>query len=57
MGYFAEIIGRVMMTAVRLPRSQKESKDELRYWAEVEYKRDKHYAVNCVMEGKQPYKT
>ena len=53
----ADAIGRVMMTAVNLPRSKKESKDELRYWAEVEYKRDKQYAVNCVMEGKQPYKT
>jgi hypothetical protein len=50
----ANAIGRVMMTAVSLPRSTpKENINELRKWAETEYRNDKHYALQCLLAGKR----
>ena len=49
----ANAIGRVMMTAVNLPRSKKETVAELRKWAETEYRNDKHYALECLLSGKR----
>ena len=49
----AQAIGRVMMTAVNIPRSKKETVSELRKWAETEYRNDKHYALECLLAGKR----
>jgi len=49
----ANAIGRVMVTAVKLPRSTKESRADFKKWAETEYRRDKDYAYNCMIEGKR----
>jgi hypothetical protein len=51
MNYFAEVIGRVMMTAVNLPRSNKEKYADFKTWAETEYRNDKNYAYQCMIEG------
>ena len=52
MNYFAEVIGRVMMTAVNLPRSKQEKYADFRTWAETEYRNDKNYAYQCMIQGK-----
>jgi hypothetical protein len=52
MGYFAEMLGCVMMTAVKLPRSNKEKYADFKTWAETEYRNDKNYAYQCMIEGK-----
>jgi len=49
----ANLIGRVMMTAVNIPRSKKETVSELRKWAETEYRNDKSYALECLLSGKK----
>ena len=53
MSYFAEIIGRVMMTAVSIPRSKKEKYADFKTWAETEYRNDKDYAYQCMLAGKR----
>ena len=53
MNYFAEVIGRVMMTAVNLPRSNKEKHADFKTWAETEYKRDANYAYQCMIAGRK----
>ena len=49
----ANAIGRVMMTAVSLPRSKKEGYADFRKWAETEYRNDKEYAYQCMVNGKR----
>lgn len=50
----ADMLGRVMMTAVKLPRSTpKENINDLRKWAEIEYRNDKSYALQCLLEGRR----
>jgi len=49
----ADTIGRVMMTAVKLPRSTKETQADFKTWAETEYKRDADYAYQCMIAGKR----
>ena len=53
MNYFAEIIGRVMMTAVSLPRTKNEKYADFKTWAETEYRNDKDYAYQCMINGKR----
>jgi len=49
----ANAIGRVMMTAVSLPRSNKEKYADFKTWAETEYRNDKDYAYQCMLAGKK----
>ena len=51
---FVEMIGRVMMASVKLPRPSKETKEDLRVWAETEYKRDAGYAYHRMINGLKP---
>ena len=48
----ADMLGRVMMTAVKLPRSTKENKADYRTWALTEYRQDAQYAYECMVAGK-----
>ncbi len=51
MSKIAEALGLVMM-GVRIPKGGYDS--ALRTWAEVEYKKDKHYAYHVLSTGKLP---
>ena len=51
---FAEMIGRVMMASVKLPRPKNELEKDLRVWAETEYKRDAGYAYHRMINGLKP---
>jgi hypothetical protein len=52
MDEFSKILSRVMMTSVRLPRQEKSKVDSFSRWAEVEYKRDSRYALDCMKTGR-----
>lgn len=49
----ADMLGRVMVTAVKLPRSNKEKYADFRTWAETEYRNDKDYAYQCMIAGER----
>lgn len=49
----ADVLGRVMMTAVNLPRSSNAKEDGFRRWAEVEYPKDKHYVYDCLVNNRK----
>jgi hypothetical protein len=48
----AETLGRVMMTAVKLPRSASAKEDGYRKWAETEYRRDSAYVYDCLINNR-----
>lgn len=48
----AELLGRVMMTTVRLPRSQSFREDGLRKLAETEYGKDSVYVYDCLINDR-----
>ena len=48
----ANAIGRVMMTAVRLPRLRNEKEAGLRKFAEIEYKKDSAYVYDCLVHNR-----
>jgi hypothetical protein len=48
----AETLGRVMMTAVRLPRSSSVKEDGYRQWAETEYRKDSAYVYDCLINNR-----
>ena len=49
----ADILGRVMMTAVRLPRSQKDKYQSMRIFAETEYRKgDQAYVLDCLLNDR-----
>jgi len=50
----ANTIGRVMMTAVKLPRSSSTLKEDgLRKFAETEYRKDSAYVYDCLINRKK----
>ena len=49
----AKAIGRVMMTAVSLPRSTTRHADVQR-WVDTEYRNDPNYAYQCLIHGIKP---
>ncbi len=51
----AEMLGRVMMTAVNQPRTKNKEEDLWRY-AEIEYKKDALFAYNSLMSSRKPTK-
>ena len=51
---FAEMLGRVMMTAVKLPRSTTTLQEEgFRKYAETEFKKDSAYAYDCLIHNRK----
>lgn len=48
----ANLLGRVMMTAVTLPRSSSYKEEGFRKWAETEYRRDSYYAFDCMINNR-----
>jgi hypothetical protein len=49
----ANTIGRVMMTAVKLPRSQKDKYMSMRTFAETEYRKgDQAYVLDCLLNDR-----
>jgi len=51
----ADILGRVMMTAVRLPRSiDKDKYQSMRTFAETEYRKgDQAYVLDCLLNDRR----
>ena len=51
----ANLIGRVMMTAVRLPRSiDKDKYQSMRTFAETEYRKgDQAYVLDCLLNDRR----
>jgi len=51
----ADILGRVMMTAVRLPRSiDKDKYMSMRTFAETEYRKgDQAYVIDCLLNDRR----
>ena len=51
----ADILGRVMMTAVRLPRSiDKDKYMSMRTFAETEYRKgDQAYVIDCLLNNRR----
>ena len=51
----ADILGRVMMTAVRLPRSlDKDKYTSMRAFAEIEYRKgDQAYVLDCLINDRR----
>jgi hypothetical protein len=50
----ANAIGRVMMTAVKLPRSQKDNYISMRNFAETEYRKgDQAYVLDCLLNDRK----
>ncbi len=47
----AQALGRVMVTAVKLPQSSSDKQDGFRKWAETEYKRDSAYVYECLVNN------
>lgn len=45
----AEMLGRVMMTAVTLPRTKQQ--EELRWYTKIEYNQDSNYVYNRLISG------
>mgnify|MGYP007057085043 CR=1 FL=1 len=50
---FAEMLGRVMMTAVKLPRSTTLKEEGLRKFAETEYRKDSAYVYDCLIHNRK----
>jgi len=48
----AEALGRVMMTAVRLPRSTTAREEGLRKYAETEFRKDSAYVYDCLIHNR-----
>lgn len=48
----AETIGRVMMTAVRLPRPTNDREIGFRKYAETEFGKDSAYAYDCLVHNR-----
>lgn len=48
----AELLGRVMMTAVKLPRSPNLKEDGYRRYAETEFRRDSSYVYDCLLHNR-----
>jgi hypothetical protein len=48
----AETIGRVMMTAVRLPRPTNDREIGFRKYAETEFGKDSAYAYDCLIHNR-----
>ena len=48
----ATMLGRVMMTAVRLPRSTTVREEGIRKFVETEYKRDSSYVYDCMINNR-----
>jgi len=50
----ANIIGRVMMTAVKLPRSQKDKLELLKTYSEIEFRKgDQAYVLDCLVNDRK----
>ena len=50
----AKTLGRVMMTAVKLPRSNKDKYYTMRTFAETEYRKgDQAYVLDCLMNDRR----
>ena len=50
----ADILGRVMMTAVKLPRSQIDKYQSMRTFAETEYRKgDQAYVLDCLLNDRR----
>ena len=50
----ANAIGRVMMTAVKLPRSNKDKYLSMRTFAETEYRKgDQAYVLDCLINDRR----
>ena len=50
---FAEMLGRVMMTAVKLPRPTTLKEDGFRKLAETEYRNDSAYVYDCLIHNRK----
>jgi len=50
---FAEMLGRVMMTAVKLPRSTTLQEEGFRKYAETEFGKDSAYAYDCLIHNRK----
>ena len=49
----AKTIGRVMMTAVKLPRSNKNKYLSMKTFAETEYRKgDQAYVIDCLLNNR-----
>ena len=48
----AEWLGRVMMTAVKLPRSPNLKEEGYRKYAETEFRRDSSYVYDCLINNR-----
>jgi hypothetical protein len=48
----ADAIGRVMMTAVRLPRPSNNQEAGFRKFAETEFGKDSAYAYDCLINNR-----
>lgn len=48
----AEMLGRVMMTAVRLPRPSNDREAGFRKYAETEFRKDSAYAYDCLIHNR-----
>jgi len=48
----ANAIGRVMMTAVRLPRSTTVREEGFRKYAETEFRKDSAYVYDCLIHNR-----
>lgn len=46
------LLGRVMMTAVNLPRPQNDREAAFRKFAETEYSRDREYVYDCLKNNR-----
>jgi len=49
----AEMLGRVMMTAVKLPRSITLQEEGFRKLAETEYRKDSAYVYDCLIHNRK----
>jgi hypothetical protein len=49
----AEMLGRVMMTAVNLPRSRSVQQEGFRKYAETEFRKDSAYVYDCLVHDRK----
>lgn len=49
---FAEMLGRVMVTAVRLPRPSNDREASFRKYAETEFRKDSAYVYDCLIHNR-----
>lgn len=49
---FGSLLGRVMMTAVNLPRPTTDREASLRKFAETEYRKDQEYVYDCLINNR-----